>query len=69
MVKEQIEGIKQVGAIMPEIIGLGSCACFCKYTLAWLEGQGKNRFHFVILSQPFPHLATKASDFLIFYRL
>lgn len=67
MVKEQIEGIKQVGATVPGIGLFGSFAYVSVSTLQGLEVQ--NRFHFVALLQTRPHVATKASDFLIFYRL
>lgn len=69
MVKEQIEGIKQAGATVPGIIGLfGSFAYVSVSTLQGLKVQ-ENRFHFVALLQTRPHVATNASDFLIFYRL
>lgn len=65
MVNKQIEGIKQVGATVCGIIGLfGSFAYVSVSTLQGLEVP-ENRFHFVVLLQILPHLATKASDFLI----
>ena len=67
MMKEQIEGITQVGATVPGVTGfLGSCACFCKF-VPGARGSGKNRSLSVVLLQTLTHLATKSSDFLVFF--
>lgn len=63
--KEQIEGIKQVGATVPGVTGLlGSCACFCKF-VPGARGSGKNKS--LVLLQTLTHLANKSSDFLVFF--
>lgn len=66
MVEEQIEGIKQVGATVPGIIGLfGSFAYVSVSTLQGLEVQ-ENRFHFVALLQTWPHVPLRLQIFLYF---
>lgn len=54
MVKEQTEGIKQVGATVPGGTGfLGSCACFCK-SGPGARRSGKNSSLSVVLLQTDP---------------